>query len=105
MRITAKVTHILPEASGTTQDGRTWRKASFVIEEQAGTKPNRLMIEVMDGMQGRIERMNLQIGEVYEFFIDAQAREYQGRWYNSITAWDARKIVEIPIPTGEGQMQ
>ena len=75
--------------------GRPWRIASYVLEtiEQY---PKRMSFEVSDGESGRIARLNIKEGKVMTIFFDISASEYQGRWYNRITCWDAREAEGQP---------
>lgn len=40
----------------------------------------------------RIKNINLQVGEIVEVHFDIDAREYNGRWYNSISAFRVDRI-------------
>lgn len=104
MRLTAKVIKVLPEQSGVSERG-PWRKASYVIEERLGTQLNTLVINVFDGNTHRIDILDLQEGETYEFFLDANVTEYNGRLYNNIKAYGANRVEdpkELNPTTEEG---
>ena len=85
---------MLPERSGTSnRTGEPWRIASYVLETEE-RYPQRIMFEVSDGTQGRIARLNLQEGKVYKVFLRFDASEYDGKWYNRVSAYEAREIAE-----------
>ena len=44
----------------------------------------------------RLNQMNIQEGQELKVSFDIDAREYNGRWYNSIRAW------KVEPATGEG---
>ncbi len=85
MEITGKIIAVLPERSGVSpRTGSEWRCASYVLEtlEQY---PRKMNFEVFG--TDRIQQFNIQIGETMVVSFDIDAREYQGRWFNSIRAW------------------
>ena len=40
----------------------------------------------------RIARFNIQVGQEVMVSFDIDAHEYQGRWFNSIRAYDVRQV-------------
>ena len=40
----------------------------------------------------RIARFNVQVGQEVMVSFDIDAHEYQGRWFNSIRAYDVRQV-------------
>ena len=65
--------------------------------------PKRMSFEVSDGETGRIARLNIKEGKVMTIFFDISASEYQGRWYNRITCWDAREAEGQPQAQPQAQ--
>ena len=37
-----------------------------------------------------LQRFNIQVGQEITVFFNIDAREYNKRWFNSITAWDVK---------------
>ena len=95
MEIEGKIIAVLPERSGTSQNG-PWKVAGYVIETQE-TYPKRMFFEVRDGRDGRIARLNIQLGKIMRVWWDINAREYEGKWYNTITAYDAREVANSAV--------
>lgn len=90
MEITGIIKHVLPERTGTsTKTGEPWRIASYVLET-VERYPQRMVFEVSDGRDNRITRLNIQEGKTYTVFFGFDASEYDGKWYNRITAYEAR---------------
>jgi hypothetical protein len=58
---------------------------------------------VSDGADHRIERLNIQLGKRMVIYFEINARNYEGRWYNSIRAFDAKEIVPTGNYTTNGQ--
>ena len=92
MEIEGKIIAVLPERSGTSQNG-PWKVATYVIETKE-TYPRKMVFEVRDGRDGRIARLNIQLGKTMRVWWDINAREYEGKWYNTVTAYDAREVAD-----------
>lgn len=91
MEITGKIIAVLPERSGTSsRSGAEWRCGSYVLETME-QYPRKMNFEVFGA--DRIQQFNIKLGETYTVSFDIDAREYQGRWFNSIRAWK----VEAPV--------
>lgn len=88
MEIEGIITKVLPERSGTSEKG-PWRIAEYVLET-VEQYPKHMCFSVSDGTGGRIARLNIKEGGRYKVYFEIDANEYQGRWYNRITAYDAR---------------
>lgn len=100
MEITGKITHILEARTGTsTRTGSSWTSQSFVIEaiEPGRQYPTRCVFDVFG--EDRLRQFNIQAGEVLTVSFDLDAREYQGRWFNSIRAWKVERA-QIDPATG-----
>lgn len=104
MEITGKITHILEARSGTSaRTGSSWMSQSFVIEaiEPGRQFPTRCVFDVFG--EDRLRQFNIQAGETLTVSFDLDAREYQGRWFNSIRAWKVDRVqidpaTGMPIP-------
>lgn len=85
MEIQGKIIEILEARSGVSQrSGSNWMLQSYVLEtlEQY---PRRVCFEVFG--EDKIKSFAIQKGELLTVSFDIDAREYQGRWYNSVRAW------------------
>lgn len=86
MDITGKVIAILEARSGQSQrTGNAWMLQEYVIEVP-GTYPRKMMFNVFG--EDRIKQFNIQAGEEITVQFDIDAREYNGRWYNDIRAFN-----------------
>lgn len=91
MEITGIITHALPVREGTSRNGSSWKIATYVLET-VEQYPKHIAFDVSDGTSGRIERLNIQIGQKYTVYFDIDARSTaDGKWFNSIRAYDARR--------------
>jgi hypothetical protein len=85
MELTGKVIAVLPLQSGVSQrTGNPWAKQDYVIEIP-GQFPRRVAFEVFG--EDKIRHFNIQMGEEITVSFDINASEYQGKWYNKISAW------------------
>lgn len=78
-----KIIAVLPERSGTSAKGNTWRSASYVLETQE-QYPKKIVFDVVND---KIDQFNIRQGDMLQVYFDIDAREYQGKWFNSVQAW------------------
>lgn len=84
MEIQGKIIAVLPTRSGTSARGTQWSSQTAVIETQE-QYPKKLAFDVIND---KIEQLNIQLGEILTVQFDINAREYNGRWFNSVNAWN-----------------
>lgn len=84
MEIQGKIIVVLPERNGVSQRGNQWRSISYVLETQ-DQYPKKLAFDVTND---KIDQLNIQFGEILTVQFDINAREYNGRWFNSVNAWN-----------------
>ena len=84
MEIQGKIIAVLPTRSGTSARGTQWSSQTAVIETQE-QYPKKLAFDVIND---KIDQFNIQVGEFLTVQFDINAREYNGRWFNSINAWN-----------------
>ena len=75
---------MLPTKSGTSARGTQWSSQTAVIETHE-QYPKRVAFDVLGD---RIAEFNLQVGEEVTVSFDINAREYNGKWFNSVNAWN-----------------
>ena len=88
MELQGKVIAVLPERSGVSARGE-WKSQSFVIETHE-QYPKKLVFDVFGAE--RLAQFNIQSGEEISVSFDIDAREYNGRWFNSVRAWNVVHI-------------
>ena len=88
MEIQGKVIAVLPERSGVSARGE-WKSQTYVIETQE-QYPKKMAFDVFGA--DRLAQFNIQSGEVINVSFDIDAHDYQGRWFNSIRAWNVTKV-------------
>ena len=81
--ITGKIIAVLPTKSGTSARGTQWSSQTAVIETHE-QYPKRVAFDVLGD---KITEFNLQVGEEVTVSFDINAHEYNGKWWNSVNAW------------------
>lgn len=95
--IYGKIIAVLPTRSGTSARGTQWSSQTAVIETHE-QYPKRVAFDVLGD---KITEFNLQVGEEVTVSFDINAREYNGRWFNSVNAWNViRQTQQAPAQGG-----
>ena len=98
MELQGKVIAALPERSGTSARGE-WKAQDFVIEHQEGQYPRHMVFTVWGA--DRLQRFNIQIGQTVLVAFDIDAREWNGRWFTDIRAFDVRQVDPNAAPASQ----
>lgn len=86
MDITGKIIAVLEARGGTSaRTGNAWKVQEYVIETHE-QYPKKMVFEVFG--EDRIQRFNIQAGNEVTVSFDIDAHEWNGRWFNSIRAWN-----------------
>ncbi|MBQ8191800.1 MAG: DUF3127 domain-containing protein [Bacteroidaceae bacterium] len=90
MEITGRIIAVLDKRTGVSNaTGTAWSVQQYVIETHE-QYPKKICFDVFG--EDRIKQFAIQIGEEVTVSFDLDAREYQGRWYNSIRAWKVERV-------------
>ena len=98
MEIQGKIIAVLPTRSGTSARGTQWSSQTAVIETQE-QYPKKLAFDVIND---KIDQFNIQVGEFLTVQFDINAREYNGRWFNSVNAWNVIRQAQQAHAQGGG---
>lgn len=89
-QITGKIIVALPHKSGVSQrTGNPWEIAEYIVETHEQF-PKKCLFQVSG--PDRIKEMDLHVGDEVNAFIDIDAHEWQGKYYNSISAYRVDKV-------------
>ena len=87
MEFTGRIIKALePRGGVSNRTGNAWKTQDFVIEETVGQYPKRMVFNVFG--EDNLSRFNIQEGQELTISFDINAREYNGRWFNDIRAWN-----------------
>jgi hypothetical protein len=87
MEIKGKIIHKLDLQTGISKAGNEWRKQEYVLET-LGNYPKKVKF---DFFGERIEQYPLEVGDVITVSYDIESREFNGKWYTEIRAFNAVK--------------
>ena len=92
-----KIIKVLPPSSGvSSKTGNSWMSQEYVLEVP-GNYLKKMLFNIFG--EERIRNANLQEGDTVTVFFDIDAHEYNGRWYNKITAYKIVQDQTIPFAT------
>ena len=104
LEIEGRVSHILPEQSGTSARGE-WVRGGFAIKTE-GEYPKSVCFEVLG--RDRIDKIRpyLREGGLVKVSFDVSSREWNGKWFTSLTAFSVfAKESEIGQSQSQSQSQ
>lgn len=90
MEVEVRIFQVFPPQEGTSQKGTAWKMQNILCETME-QYPKKILFKVSGA--DRIDRLgisNLKTGDKKRVFFQIDAREYNGKWYNEIVAWDIR---------------
>ena len=86
MDLTGKIIAVMQPRSGVSQrTGNQWMVQEFVMEIP-GQFPRHMVFNVFG--EDRLKQYNIQMGQDYTVSFDIDAREFNGRWFNDIRAFN-----------------
>ena len=97
MELSGKVIAVLEPRGGVSKTGNAWKVQEYVIETH-DQYPRKMCFDVFG--EDKINQFNIQVGEELTVHFDIDAREWQGRWFNSIRAWKVERAAAQPAPAG-----
>ena len=84
LTISGRIALILPLQTGTSKAGKPWQKQSYVLET-GGQYPKKVCFSLFGD---KVDQFPLQVGQEVTVSIDVESREFNGRWYTEINAWN-----------------
>ena len=88
MEIEGKIILDLGEQSGTSKAGNLWKKHEWVLET-FGNYARKVKFTIFGA---KVDTVHVEIGKSYKISVDAESREYNGRWYTDLNAFAAQEI-------------
>lgn len=84
LNISDIVLNILPLQSGTSKAGNQWQKQDFILET-GGQYPRKVCICLFGD---NVAKFPLAVGQSVTASVDIESREFNGRWYTDVRAWN-----------------
>lgn len=99
MDIIGKAIAALPVKSGVSKKtGEQWQSREYVIETQEQF-PKKMCFEVFG--TDKLKEFNIRNNDLIKVHFDITAREYNGKWYNSIRAWKVEHVNQDGSAAGD----
>lgn len=100
LNISGIVLNILPLQTGTSKAGNQWQKQDFILET-GGQYPRKVCVCLFGD---NVAKFPLQVGQSVTASVDIESREFNGRWYTDIRAWNVvyngqQQGAPAPAPT------
>ncbi len=85
MKITGKLTKVLKKQTGVAKTGKEWQKQSFILDTGADFNSE----ICIDCFGDKIELIqNIKEGAEIEVKINLSSKEFKGRYYHNVSAWE-----------------
>lgn len=102
LNVTGRVLQILPLQQGTSKAGKPWKSLVFVLET-GGQYPKKIPIKLFGES---VDKFPLQVGQEVTASLDLDGREWEGKWFAEIKAWNivyagAQTAQTVPAPTAQ----
>lgn len=90
MKFNVFIEKALDEQSGTSKNGRQWRKRSYVgvYDNSNQQYPKSIVFDVLGD---KIDQLNIMPGNRYEVDVDFETRQWNGRYFLSASCWKATR--------------
>ena len=100
LNISGIVLNILPLQTGTSKAGNQWQKQDFILET-GGQYPRKVCICLFGD---NVAKFPLAVGQSVTASVDIESREFNGRWYTDVRAWNVvyngqQQGAPAPAPT------
>ena len=102
MKITGKLTKVLELQKGISKAGKEWQKQSFVLDNGADFN-NEICIDVFGDKIDQIKNFNK--GSELEVKINVSSKEFKGRYYHNISAWEILVLDQEEMPQFKGTLK
>ena len=90
MKFTAKLIKSLPLESGSGTHGE-WKKQDIIVETE-DKYPKKICVSIYWDNIDKFKSA-LEIGNLLELRVNIESKEYNGKWYTNVKAWDIRHII------------
>lgn len=90
IKIAGTIERLMPISKGVSSTGREWVKQDIVMSMADGQFVKHFTASIMG--QERIDNFKLRVGDNIVAYLDVDAREYNGRWFNSINIWKVERV-------------
>ena len=84
LTISGRIDIVLPLQQGTSKAGNPWKKQGYVLDT-GGQYPKKVYFSLFGD---KIDQFPIQVGQDVTVSIGIESREFNGRWYTEVNAWN-----------------
>lgn len=84
LTISGRIDSVLPLQQGTSKAGNPWKKQGYVLDT-GGQYPKKVCFSLFGD---KIDQFPIQVGQDVTVSIGIESREFNGRWYTEVNAWN-----------------
>ena len=98
MELIGKIIQILPLQEGVSKAGNPWKKQEYILETLGTQYPRKVCFNLFGD---NVDKFPMQVGQDVTVSIDLESREFNGRWYTDVRAWNVLNGVQLagtPVP-------
>ena len=85
MELIGKIIQILPLQEGVSKAGNPWKKQEYILETLGTQYPRKVCFNLFGD---NVDKFPMQVGQDVTVSIDIESREFNGRWYTDVRAWN-----------------
>jgi hypothetical protein len=89
LQIKGKIAQLLKPESGVSKVGNSWTKREFVIETEEQF-PKKVCFTLFGDKSTLVD--GFSAGDEVEVSFNIDAKEYNGKWFNSVNAWKIERV-------------
>ena len=93
MELIGKIVQVLPLRTGTSKAGNPWQVQEYILETLGTQYPRKVCFELFGD---NVNKFPMQVGQEVTVSIDVESREFNGRWYTSVRAWNVVQGIQLP---------
>ncbi len=97
LKITGRITKILPIETGTSKSGKDWKKQAFVIDNYSQYNPDVCFSVFGDEKVEALSKFSE--GQEVEVSFNVSSREFNEKYYHNLDAWKIELKSEQFQPT------
>ena len=94
MELIGKIIQVLPLQEGVSKAGNAWKKQEYILETLGTQYPRKVCFNLFGD---NVDKFPMQVGQDVTVSIDLESREFNGRWYTDVRAWNVLNGVQ-PTP-------
>lgn len=92
MELIGKIIQVLPLQEGVSKAGNAWKKQEYILETLGTQYPRKVCFNLFGD---NVDKFPMQVGQDVTVSIDIESREFNGRWYTDVRAWNVLNGVQL----------